>query len=298
MAIPGPVLLLIGPLLAGFVILPLRRWHWATAVTSTLLTVILWLMLRAIPLQPTNIELTTSLLAGDTYLLWQQPLILTDSVQTLMLLIYAICAGLFLLSGIWPAGYNFAPVALVVLSPLAAALMIRPFTFAAIFLLIAFAGLVLIIQSERAGSVRPALRFLLIGLLATCLFLSAGWLMGSEQTDLPAAATRLLAVAFAMFMGGFPFYIWVIPVTNRIPLLARVFVLGIVPLVVTLFLIQLRAEQAWLAQDAQFALWLQWCGLLTVLIAGLSALTADPRRLLGCTSFAGYGYGDFSRGGR
>lgn len=281
MAIPGPVLLLIGPVLGALLILPLRRWRWATAVTGTIITAILWLMLRAIPLQPAPIELATRLFAGDTTFLWGQPLVLTEAVQSLLLLIYAVSGGLFLLSGLWPPGYNFVSVALLILSPLAAALLIRPFTFGAIFLFIAFAGLVLIIQSERAGIVRPALRFLLIGLLATCLFLIIGWLIGPDQTSLPTATTRLVLVAFVMFMGGFPFYIWVIPVANRTLLLARAFVLGIVPLVVTLFLLALWQDNVWLRQDAQFALWLRWSGLLTVLVAGLSALTADPRRLLG-----------------
>lgn len=238
-------------------------------------------MLRAIPLQPTPIELTTRLFAGDTYFLWEQPLVLTEAIQSLILQLYAVSAILFLLSGIWPSGRNFVPVALATLSPLAAALVIRPFSFGAISLLIAFACLVLLIQAERAGTVRPALRFLLIGLLATCLFLIAGWLLQPEQTGTQTSAARLLAVAFVMFMAGFPFYIWVIPVARRTHLLARVFVLGLAPLFVTLFLLTLQQENAWLAQDAQFALWLRWSGLLTVLVAGLSALTADRHRLLG-----------------
>jgi formate hydrogenlyase subunit 3/multisubunit Na+/H+ antiporter MnhD subunit len=159
--------------------------------------------------------------------------------------------------------------------------MIRPFTLGAIFLLVALALLVLVIQSERAGTVRPALRYLLIGLLATCLFLIAGWMVGPEQTGLQTTAARLLVVAFVMFMAGFPFYIWVIPVANRTPLLARTLVLGIVPLMVTTFLFNILQDNAWLYQEAQFVLWLRWSGLLTVLVAGLSALTADPRRLLG-----------------
>jgi hypothetical protein len=259
----------------------LRRWPWATAVAGAIIAGVLWLMLTAVPLQPTDIELTTRLFAGDTYILWEQPLILTEAVQSLMLLLYAASGALFLLSGLWPSGYNFVPVALAALSPAAAALMIRPFAFGAIFLLITIAFLILIIQSERVGTVRPALRYLLIGLLATCLFLIAGWMTGPEQTGLQATSARLLAVAFVMLMAGFPIYIWVIPVSNRTPLLARVFVLGIVPLIVTLFLFDLQQENSWLVQDTQFVLWLRWSGLLTILVAGLAALTADPRRLLG-----------------
>jgi formate hydrogenlyase subunit 3/multisubunit Na+/H+ antiporter MnhD subunit len=159
--------------------------------------------------------------------------------------------------------------------------MIRPFTLGAIYLFNALAFLVLIIQSERAGSVRPALRFLLIGLLATSLFLIGGWLAGPGQTGVQTAAARLLAVAFAMIMAGFPFYIWVIPAAVRMPLLVQLFVLAIVPLIVTTFLFDLRQEHLWLAQDAQFGLWLRWSGLLTAFVAGLSALTANSRRLLG-----------------
>ncbi len=277
MAIPGPVLLLLGPLVGGALLVPLRRWHRVTAVAGAVVAGTLWLMLRAIPLQPTDIERATRLFAGDTYLLWQQPFILTEAVQALLLLVYAMSGVIFLLSGLWPAGENFVSVALVILSPLSAALLIRPFTLGAIALFVASTLLVLIIQSERAGSVRPALRFLLLSLLATCLILLADWLMAVEQTS----AGRLLLVAFAMLMAGFPFYIWVIPLVKRTPLLARAFVLGVIPLIMTLFLLTIRQEHAWLTQDAQFTLWLRWSGLLTVLVAGLSALTADLRRLLG-----------------
>ena len=249
-------------------------------MAGAVVTAVLWLILTAVPLQPTDIELSTRLFAGDTYTLWQQPLILTEAAQSLILLIYAISGVLFLLSGLWPSGHNFVPVALASLSPMGAALLIRPFTFGAICLFIAFACLILLIQSEQAGTVRPALRYLLIGLLATCLFLIAGWMIAPGQTGLQSSASRLLSVAFAMFMAGFPFYIWVIPVARRTPLLTRVFVLGLVPLVVTIFLLELQQENLWLAQEAQFSLWLRWSGLLTVLVAGLSALTADPRRLL------------------
>jgi formate hydrogenlyase subunit 3/multisubunit Na+/H+ antiporter MnhD subunit len=238
-------------------------------------------MVTAVPLHPTAIERSSRLFAGDTLSLWQQPLVLTDTIQSLLLLIYALSGVLFLLSGLWPQGYNFVPVALVSLAPLAGALLIRPFTFGAVFLLVAMAGVVLLIQSERAGTVRPALRYVLLGLLATCLLLIAGWLICPEQTGLQTTAARLLAVAFVMLMAGFPFYIWVIPAASRTPLLARVFVLAIVPLVVSVFLLAVLAEYDWLAQDVQFQLWLRWSGLLTVLVAGLSALTADPRRLLG-----------------
>ena len=258
----------------------LRRWRWVAAVVGAIIAAVLWLMLTAVPLQPTDIELSTRLFAGDTYTLWQQPLILTDATRSLMLLIYAVSGVLFLLSGLWPAGYNFVPVALASLSPMAAAWLIQPFAFAAVCLFIAWAGLVLVIQPERAGTVRPALRYLLIGLLATCLFLIAGWMIEPGQTGLQASASRLLGIAFVMFMAGFPFYIWVIPVARRTPLLARVFVLGLMPLIVTIFLLELRQEQTWLAQEVQFTLWLRWSGLLTVLVAGLSALTAGPRRLL------------------
>ena len=277
MAIPGPVLLLLGPLVGGALLVPLRRWHRVTAVAGAVVAGSLWLMLRAIPLQPTDIERAIRLFAGDTYLLWQQPFILTEAVQALLLLVYAMSGVIFLLSGLWPAGENFVSAALVILSPLAAALLIRPFTLGTIALFVAATLLVLIIQSERAGSVRPALRFLLLSLLATCLILLADWLMVVEQTS----AGRLLLVAFAMLMAGFPFYIWVIPLVKRTPLLARAFVLGVVPLIVTLFLLTVRQEYAWLTQDAQFVLWLRWSGLLTVLVAGISALTADLRRLLG-----------------
>jgi formate hydrogenlyase subunit 3/multisubunit Na+/H+ antiporter MnhD subunit len=276
----GPVLLLIGPLLAGVLAMLVRRWQRVTAVVGLLLASVLWFMVRAIPLAPTAIEAETRLFAGGTLVILGRVFVLTEQIQFLLLLLLVSLILLFLISLWLPQGRDFVPINLVVLSPLMAALMVRSFSFGALFLLMAMALLTTLIQAHP-GSVRAALRYLIMGVLAACCVLLAAWMLDNGQTDLSAPASRLLLVGFVILLAGFPFYVWAIPVVTKTPSLVSVVVLGLVQLTVTMFIFAMVQANSWLYADAEFVRLLRWSGLMTVLLAGLAALTADWRRLLG-----------------
>lgn len=270
LAVPG--LLMVGLLAAAMLSLALCRWRRATAVAGTAAAGLLWLWLRSAPLDE-----QTSLL-----LVYGRSFTMTEGIRWLFLLLAAGAGLLFLLSLAWPQGRYFVPASLAVLSLLAAMLMVRPFSFGALFWLMAAALLAILVQSGPAGPTQGALRFLVMAVLTASLLLVAGWMLTAGQAAMQAAAGRLLALAFIILLAGFPFHIWVQPLMAAAPSLAAVFLFGLAQLAVTLFVTDLLAAYPWLQEMAALASLLRWSSGLAALTAGLLALTAaDYGRLIG-----------------
>jgi NADH:ubiquinone oxidoreductase subunit 2 (subunit N) len=278
----GPVLLIAGPLLAALLALLICRRQRLVAVVGAVEAWILWGMVTAIPLEPTAVERANRLFAGDTLAILGRPLVLTDGIRALYLFLLVGSSLLFLLSFPFPQGRHFVPGGMAALAPLAAALMIEPFAFGALLLLVAMATLAVVIQSERATTTRAALRYLLMAVLAVPLLLTAGWMLAGEQLTLLRPASRLLLLGSLLLLAGFPFHIWVGPIVAETPLLVPAFIFGLVHLVVTAFIFKLLLANPALQQDAALRDLLRQSSVATAILAGLLALTAtDFRRLLG-----------------
>lgn len=165
-----------------------------------------------------------------------------------LLLIFISTAIIFALSWRSPQGWTFIPIGLAVLSAMTAALLIRPFVYAALALEAAAALAVLMIQGERQGerSTIGAMRYLVCTTLALPLFLLAGWSIDRAGTvnlaDLDAVAATFgasiifLLTGFALLLGAVPLYSWIHPVAKDAPPLVTAF-LGTVGIGVVTFLL-------------------------------------------------------------
>src|SRR5690606_30711191 len=131
-----------------------------------------------------------------------------------------------------PQGPDFAPAGLALLSPLAIALMWRPFVFGVAVLLVIAALAAVLAQSGRIGNTRAALRYLLMTVLAVPLFLLAGWMLESQGGALLSTIWRLLLVGFLILLASFPFHIWVRPLISEAAPLAAAYLFGPVQLAV------------------------------------------------------------------
>ena len=273
MFLSAPTWLVIAPLLAALAVLALGRWRRAAAVTGVVLAVLLWLWLR-LGLPEGAVE---EMLLADG-----RSLTLTEDGRSLLLLYLMGLVLLLLLSLAWPQGPYFAPAALATLSPLTAALMTWPSAPGALFWLMVAALTTIVIQSGRAGRTQAALRYLALTVLAAPLLLVAGWMLAVDQVALQLSAGRLLALALAILLAGFPFHIWVRPAAAEGTTLATAFVFGLVQLVVVVLAYRWLAAYPWLqTEPGLISLW-QWSSGLAALTAGLLALTAvDHGRLLG-----------------
>jgi NADH:ubiquinone oxidoreductase subunit 2 (subunit N) len=186
----------------------------------------------------------------------------------------ALLVILFLLALVFWQGRSFVPLSLAILGTLAAALMIQPFLFGAVLILIASGLLGIMVQGERAGPTLGAVRLLSMGALAMPLLLVAGWMTADGQGgDMSGAAWVLLAAA-VILLGGFPFHLWVAPVVTEARALVPVVLFGLAQFMVVVFLLQIFQEAAAIQRNESFLRLLQISGAATAVLGGGLALIA------------------------
>ena len=180
-----------------------------------------------IDLDPVGQTAAEGIIRGNVWLLLGREIALTEAIRTILLFVYGVLIITFVITAILPQGYIFVTLSLAVLSPLAGALMVRPLVFGAMLLLIAAGLLALLIQGERAGSTLASFRFFAMVAIAAPLLLVAGWVLETEQAPLMGSVATLTLAAFVILLAGFPFQIWVAPVTSESQPLVPVVVFGV-----------------------------------------------------------------------
>jgi NADH:ubiquinone oxidoreductase subunit 2 (subunit N) len=287
---PGPLLLLIGPLLLAGVLFLLRRWPVVTAVLGALAVLILARMVAAIPLDNSGIETASPLFAGDTLAIYGRTFVLTDEVQAVVRLLYQGVALLMLLAAVAPQGRLFVPLCLLLLSPLAGLLMVQPFLIGILLLLVVMALVAMLIQGGQPGSTLAASRSLVLATVAVCLLLVAGWMMGADQATFLTSIWQLWLLGIVILLAGFPFHIWVRPAVTESPSLVPAVVFGLVHFALVSFSFSLWQENPWLQQNAQFGVLARGLGAATVAAAALLTFNAAGfGRLLAYTLLADIG---------
>lgn len=266
-----PLLLLAGPIVLAFILLPLRRWPQVTTLAGA---ATIWLLAVILAGEELDSLAGNGLLNGDTWSLFGRTFTLTEQSQVLLSTVYALMGAIFLLATFLPQSAVFVPLSLVVLSPLAGALMIEPFVIGAVLLLVAAGALAMLIQGSRAGSTLAALRYLTLAALALPLLLGAGWMLESDQFLFLNNVTLLILVALLLLTASFPFQVWVAPVVGESTSLAPAVVFGLGQLLVVVFCLNLLIEQPFIYGNAQFQAVVSGSAAVTLVLAGLLAMTA------------------------
>ena len=274
---PGPFIIIAGPLLLAGVALIIRRWRIPTLIFAMLGIVSLWTILVSFSLDD-----TPGFTTGEVWILFGRSLILTESIQMTMITIYTGMGILFLLTLLAPQSSLFIPLCLALLSPMAGSLMVRPFVFGAILLLMTASGVALLIQDERAGSTLASWRHLAIFALAPPLLLIAGWMLETDQRQFIPTISALISLASIILLIGFPFQIWAAPASDEARSLVLVVAFGLVQLVVVIYCTTLIRSNMAILLDPQFRLIMRASGVIAVILAALLALIAPTLgRLIG-----------------
>ena len=266
---PGPSFLIVGPLVLGAIALLLRRWQ-----KIAILFGIGAILILVIGLGRISIDGGRGALGSDSWLVFGRTFAISEPIRWTLLTTYLVMGLLFGLSYIFRQITLFVPLGVLVLSPLAGALMIRPIVFGAILLLVVGASVALLIQGERAGSTLASWRHLSIFALAPPLLLVAGWMLETDQFQFLTAIPTFFSVAFMILLVGFPFHIWVAPAATDSNPLVLVIALGLVQLIVIIFCINLLQSNPIVLRSSHFSLFLRSSGLVTLLMASILALTA------------------------
>ncbi|MCC7359135.1 MAG: hypothetical protein IT317_06645 [Anaerolineales bacterium] len=174
--------------------------------------------------------------------------------------IFAQAALLFFTSSLAAPNPTFLPISLVNLGLLSAALFVRPFLFAALFLELGAAASVAMLAAESThaaynpNATRGALRYLVYTTLGLPFILLTGWLLEAAQASpgdvsFTSQATVLLMAGFAILLAVVPFHSWFPAVAEHAPPYAAAFVFTVMRQTVVFLLLNFLAAYPWLNQN-------------------------------------------------
>lgn len=234
-------------------------------------------------------------LAGSLNVLGRS-FVLETADGPLLAIIYGLAAMWFFGAETLGLARRLIPMGLAILSLLVAAIAVRPFLFAAVFIEIAVLLSVpmLLPPSQRPG--RGILRYIVFQTLAVPFILFAGWLLSGVETspgdvELTLQSTAMLAMGFAFLLSIFPLYTWIPMLMEEAPPYLVGFLLWLLPQTTALFAMGFLDRYPFLRLSDELMNTLRAVGLLMVVSAGLwAAFQRHLGRLMGYAAVAETGF--------
>jgi len=264
---PAPLLFILLPFAAAVGVYALRSRPWAEAGAAAGVAALFALFALFLPLQAPPFLRDSLSVLGRTFI-WQ------EADRLALGSAYGLSALIFLAAGLWPQGRFFLPAGVAALGLLAAALFVRPFLYAAIFVQLAAALTVFMLADERHPVTAGPLRFLVYTSLGVPFVLFAAWLIDAsvaapeDPTLLPRAAL-LLGGGLAFFLAVFPFHSWLPILTSYSPPLATTFIIAVMRAPVIFLLLRLLETYPWLRQNPLVFPALSGAGVLMAIVGAL-----------------------------
>lgn len=291
----APVLWIFLPLaLSGFSLL-FRRERLLTILGGT---GALFLSLLAL-LLPIDIALRfgslSFKLAGSLDVLGRS-FVLETAHGPLLAILYGLAAMWFFGAETLGLARRLIPLGLAILGLMVAALAVRPFLFAAVFIEIAVLLSVPMLLSPRQTAGRGILRYVIFQTLAVPFILFAGWLLAGVETspgdvEMTAQSTAMLAMGFAFLLAIFPLYTWVPMLIEENPPYLVGFLLWLLPQATALFAMGFLDRYPFLRLSAELLTLMRAAGLLTAASAGIwAAFQHHLGRLMGYAAIAETGF--------
>jgi multicomponent Na+:H+ antiporter subunit D len=285
--IAGPLFLILLPLIVAPLVFVLRRWTLLAAFLASATALVMASLCLGLPLDRPVSVLGWKVALGEPMMVLGREFALGLAGSLALGFVWLTTALAFLFAWRLTQGDLFFPLGLVVLSLLGAAVMIRHFLFAVLFLWIAGIIVVFIIQDEQRGLRRGALQYLVMVSLAVPPLLITPWLIDLQAINpdnlaLLRYAAVLLGIGFAILLAVVPFHGWVSAVAADAPPVVAAFVLTTTNAVVLLLMLNLLQSYSWLSEDPQVFRLLRLGGLLMAAVGGLLAFAQqDFGHLLG-----------------
>jgi NADH-quinone oxidoreductase subunit N len=283
----APLLWIFIPGFLAALLLVFRKWEKATAFIGALVALILsglaWNMPLAdlISLGPWSLQFTPSI-----FVLGRQ-LVLAENARPILGLIYLMTAFWFGGAYIARAGPFFVPLGLGIVTLLTAALAVKPFLYAALFIQIAAFMSVPLLSSPGKQVGRGVLRFLTFQTVGTPFILLTGWLITGAEAIPGDTASFLrtiipLGIGFSFLLAVFPFHTWVSMLAEEAHPYAAAFILFLLPGIVSLFGLGFFESYAWMRNSPLIFTVLRLTGVIMVVASGgMAAFQTDLGRMLG-----------------
>ena len=281
-----PTIWIFLPVLFSLLLILVHRLHklsvWIACTISLLLAVVAMIF-------PQNLDLRLfgrNFLFDDTFLILNRALIITGTELKTV-------AMLYLFSFLWNiAGMRFSvsrwfpTISLTITALWVSALAVEPFLYAALIveLIVLISVVLLTPRGEQAGS--GVMRYLVLQTIALPFILLSGWMVTGIESA-PSASTLILRGAVLILI-GFSLWLAVFPLHTWLPMLAdktHPWVFSFVFLMqqsgLSIFLLKVLDQFAWLRNLNGVFPAMQWVGVLTVLAGGvLASLQTKVNRIL------------------
>lgn len=291
----APILWIVLPLALGGFLLLFRRERVLTALGGSSAVI---LSLAALFL-PIDVALGSGALsfklAGSLNVLGRS-FVLEAAHGPLLAILYGLAAMWFFGAESLGLARRLIPMGIAILALLVAAIAVRPFLFAAVFIEIAVLLSVpmLLPLNQRPG--RGMARYITFQTLAVPFILFAGWLLTGIETSpgdvtLTLQATAMLALGFAFLLAVFPLYTWIPMLMEESHPYLVGFLLWLLPQTTTLFAIGFLDRYTFLRNSMELMATLRGVGLLMVVSAGgWAAFQRHLGRLMGYAAVVETGF--------
>lgn len=281
-----PTIWIFLPVLFSLLLILVHRLHklsvWIACTISLLLALVAMIF-------PQNLDLRLfgrNFLFDDTFLILNRALIITGTELKTV-------AMLYLFSFLWNiAGMRFSvsrwfpTISLTITALWVSALAVEPFLYAALIveLIVLISVLLLTPRGEQAGS--GVMRYLVLQTIALPFILLSGWMVTGIESA-PSASTLILRgavlilIGFSLWLAVFPLHTWLPMLADKTHPWVFSFVFLMQQSSLSIFLLKVLDQFAWLRNLNGVFPAMQWVGVLTVLAGGvLASLQTKVNRIL------------------
>ena len=281
-----PTIWIFLPVLFSLLLILVHRLHklsvWIACTISLLLAVVAMIF-------PQNLDLRLfgrNFLFDDTFLILNRALIITGTELKTV-------AMLYLFSFLWNiAGMRFSvsrwfpTISLTITALWVSALAVEPFLYAALIveLIVLISVVLLTPRGEQAGS--GVMRYLVLQTIALPFILLSGWMVTGIESA-PSASTLILRgavlilIGFSLWLAVFPLHTWLPMLADKTHPWVFSFVFLMQQSSLSIFLLKVLDQFAWLRNLNGVFPAMQWVGVLTVLAGGvLASLQTKVNRIL------------------
>jgi len=191
--------------------------------------------------------------------------------------IFVIGGYLFLGALVADPGRYFLPMGVLAVGLLAGALMVRPFLYAAVLVMLAAAAFVLVLASPERHAERSALRLLAFAAFGMMMLLVAAWMIdrlgvtaGSPERAESVIPVLALGLAGLLFVP--PFHLWLPPGADRAHPFALASVAALMQAAGLFLVLRVLDSFAWVRADAGVHVAMTGAGIAMILLGAIWAL--------------------------
>jgi formate hydrogenlyase subunit 3/multisubunit Na+/H+ antiporter MnhD subunit len=293
--IPGPILLLVLPLLAAGITYFVRRWAFLAALIASATAGVLAFLCLRLPLDRSAFVLGQEVAFGRPVVVMGQTLQLDAAGQLWLAFIFGLAVIFYLFAWRISQGRSFFSFSLAIIALYALVILLEAFSLQVLVYAISITLAVFIIQGGQLTSVQGAQRYLVVSLLAVPLLLAAAWLVDPARSTAQDAETirRVLlpaALGFGLLLGAFPFGTWMPALAAGTPPIVTAFIFTAGQAMALFLMLAFLRDNSLILSDGATPAVIQIAGLVMAVSGGvLAAVQRDFGRLFGYAAMSDMG---------